>query len=64
VNFSHIPKIEILGRGSQGRLRVLLCMIAVRAGKRGKEQACTGKIGEERKGRMTRKMKTWKKRIG
>jgi hypothetical protein len=39
-------------------------VIAVCAGTRGKEQACTGKIGEERKGRKRMKRKTWKKRIG
>jgi hypothetical protein len=38
-------------------------MIDVCAGKGGKELASTGKIEEERKGRMRRKIKTRKKRI-
>jgi hypothetical protein len=39
-------------------------VIAVCAGKRGTEQSCTGKIGEERKERKRRKRKTRKKGIG
>jgi hypothetical protein len=38
-------------------------MIAVRAGKKGKEQACTEKR-EETEGRKRRKIKTRRKRIG
>jgi hypothetical protein len=39
-------------------------VIVVCAGKRRKEQACTRKIGEKRKGQKRRKRKTRKKRIG
>jgi hypothetical protein len=39
-------------------------VIAVCAGKRGKEQACTREIGEKKKGRKRSKRKTRNKKIG